>query len=164
MGLFFGNRVGNKLKTCQDAAVAQGMILGEPTTKKWVLSCLTADSPGKRGGLFGTWGNLGNKGVNYLGGEVLKTCQDSAVAQGMVLGQPNTIKWVTNCLKEGNTSTGDNTWVVPPNAGPTPITTIPTSTVQTAGFMGLPTILWIAIAGGAIYYGNKTGMFKKLLK
>ena len=157
MGLFLGNRVENKLKTCQDAAVAQGMILGEPATKKWVLSCLTANSPGKRGGLFGKWGN---KGVNYLGGEVLKTCQDNAEAQGMVLGQPNTIKWVTNCLKEGNASALDNTGTTP-----TPTTTtIPTSTVQTAGFMGLPTILWIAIAGGAIYYGHKKGMFKKILK
>lgn len=35
---------------------------------------------------------------------------------------------------------------------------------KTAGFMGLPTIAWIAIGGIAVYYAYSKGMFKKFLK
>jgi len=33
-----------------------------------------------------------------------------------------------------------------------------------AGFMGLPTVAWIAIGGIALYYAYSKGMFKKILK
>ena len=36
--------------------------------------------------------------------------------------------------------------------------------VATAGFMGLPTMAWIAIGGVALYYAYSKGMFKKLIK
>ena len=36
--------------------------------------------------------------------------------------------------------------------------------VVTAGFMGLPTIAWVAIGGIALYYAYSQGIFKKLLK
>lgn len=35
---------------------------------------------------------------------------------------------------------------------------------KTAGFMGLPTVAWIAIGGIALYYAYSKGMFKKILK
>ena len=36
--------------------------------------------------------------------------------------------------------------------------------LNTAGFMGLPTMAWIAIGGVALYYAYSKGMFKKLIK
>lgn len=35
---------------------------------------------------------------------------------------------------------------------------------KTAGFMGLPTVAWIAIGGIALYFAYSKGMFKKILK
>ena len=37
-------------------------------------------------------------------------------------------------------------------------------TTNTAGFMGIPNIAWIAIVGVGLYYAYSQGMFKKLLK
>jgi predicted nucleic acid-binding Zn-ribbon protein len=36
--------------------------------------------------------------------------------------------------------------------------------VNTAGFMGLPKVAWIAIIGVGVYYAYSKGMFKKLIK
>jgi hypothetical protein len=36
--------------------------------------------------------------------------------------------------------------------------------VQTAGFMGLPKIAWIAIIGAGLYYAYSKGMLKKFMK
>ena len=38
------------------------------------------------------------------------------------------------------------------------------STTKTAGFMGIPTIAWIAIGGVALYYAYSKGMLKKIIK
>tara|TARA_R100000908_G_C3755948_1_gene150531 strand:+ start:2956 stop:3246 length:291 start_codon:yes stop_codon:yes gene_type:complete len=38
------------------------------------------------------------------------------------------------------------------------------STTKTAGFMGIPTIAWIAIGGVALYFAYKKGMLKKIIK
>lgn len=35
---------------------------------------------------------------------------------------------------------------------------------QTAGFMGLPKIAWIAIIGIGVYYAYSKGMLKKIIK
>ena len=39
-----------------------------------------------------------------------------------------------------------------------------TPTTTTAGFMGVPNLVWIVIGLGALYYGHQKGMFKKILK
>jgi|TARA_R110000851_G_scaffold56807_4_gene132689 hypothetical protein len=153
MGLFGGNRM-SKVKTCQDRAVSQGMILGEPNTAKWVINCannFTGINKHKKTSGINSLGWWGNKDRPNANGPQLKACQDAAVTQGMVLGQPNTVQWVLSCLKNPGVNTA------------TTVTTN-TPTTTTAGFMGLPNIVWIAIAGGVIYYGNKKGMFKKILK
>ena len=41
---------------------------------------------------------------------------------------------------------------------------VDTPKVVTAGFMGLPTMAWIAIGGVALYYAYSKGMLKKLIK
>ena len=50
-----------------------------------------------------------------------------------------------------------------PGGGSPPMALGDVSKVATAGFMGLPTIAWIAIGGVALYYAYSKGMFKKLL-
>tara|TARA_R100000908_G_scaffold64977_2_gene50977 strand:+ start:2268 stop:2483 length:216 start_codon:yes stop_codon:yes gene_type:complete len=42
-------------------------------------------------------------------------------------------------------------------------TPLPAST-QSAGYMGIPQIGWIAIIGVGVYYAYTKGMFKKLIK
>jgi hypothetical protein len=156
---------GSKLQACQAEAQAKGMVLGVPTTVSWVQDCLNK----KRGGninnvvLPGGWNLWGKRPLSGSGSNLnkkLEQCKTDAQALGMVLGQPNTVTWVTNCL---NGKTNETAIVTPTPTTPTTTTTI-TTTPKTAGIMGLPNIAWVAIAGVAIYYGNKKGMFKKILK
>lgn len=164
------NNIGGRLKTCQDEATAQGMVLGEPTTVQFVQQCLTRNRRGnsKKGGWLGLWnkGPLSGPGSNL--NRKLKQCQADAQASGMVLGQPDTVKWVTDCLQGKHPHIKIDPTVIDDPIIPTPTTTTTTittsPTVKTAGFMGLPNLIWIGVAGLAIYYGNKKGMFKKILK
>lgn len=43
-------------------------------------------------------------------------------------------------------------------------TTDDDTSTKTAGFMGVPTIAWIAIGGVALYFAYKKGMLKKIIK
>ena len=64
-----------------------------------------------------------------------------------------------------------NVKVAPPSPEPetevvadSTTTEIEDSKTKKAGFMGLPTIAWVAIIGVGVYYAYSKGMFKKLLK
>ena len=60
------------------------------------------------------------------------------------------------------TKMGDR-WVINPNYGGNPDCEKKSKT-NTAGYMGIPQIGWIAIIGVGVYYAYTKGMFKKLIK
>ena len=95
------------LRACQDNAESQGMILGEPETVKYVQNCLREHKASGRGGgwlsaLMPNRGGLRGRGVLANPDEkpYLHACQTKAQSQGMVLGEPDTVKFVMQCLKD----------------------------------------------------------------
>ena len=162
-------RFGANLQACQAEAQAQGMVLGVPTTVAYVQNCLNKKRGNKpvRANIWG-WHNpvpnLSGPGSNLY--KKLEQCQADAEGLGMVLGQPDTVKWVTDCLRGKHAQVKTDPTLIddPIPVLPTTTTTTTTTKPTTAGFMGLPNIAWIGLGLLAVYYGNKKGMFKKILK
>ena len=85
---------------------------------------------------------------------------------------PNFVAERQEAIKENITQLPvEDVKVAPPASAPAPEVVADSTTTEIvdgktkkAGFMGIPTIAWVALIGVGVYYAYSKGMFKKLMK